>query len=256
MRSSLLTATAAVSLALPLLAACGSDEEMPAEMSSKASATTSAPSEMMSAAAERAGMFEGLNDKSVEGTATIKDGKLMLSGFSSDEGPDLHAYLANGTDEKAVEAGKELGAVAFDEAEQSFDLDGVDADKYSHVVIHCDKAKAVFGAAKLAEEGDMPAAKGEMFEGLNDKSVEGTAAVAGGMVKLAGFSSDEAPDLHLYLANGTDEKAVEAGKELGAVAFDEAEQTFKLDGADAAMYSHLVVHCDKAKAVFSAAKLA
>ena len=150
MRSSLLTATAAVSLALPLLAACGSDEEMPAEMSSKASATTSAPSEMMSAGAERAGMFEGLNDKSVEGTATIKDGKLMLSGFSSDEGPDLHLYLANGTDEKAVEAGKELGAVAFDEAEQTFKLDGADAAMYSHLVVHCDKAKAVFGAAKLA----------------------------------------------------------------------------------------------------------
>lgn len=150
MRSSLLTATAVVSLALPLLAACGSDEEMPAEMSSKASATTSAPSEMMSAGAERAGMFEGLNDKSVEGTAAVAGGMVKLAGFSSDEAPDLHLYLANGTDEKAVEAGKELGAVAFDEAEQTFKLDGADAAMYSHLVVHCDKAKAVFGAAKLA----------------------------------------------------------------------------------------------------------
>ncbi|MGF0117925.1 DM13 domain-containing protein [Promicromonospora sp. Marseille-Q5078] len=95
------------------------------------------------------GSFAGLNDKSVEGTVTVEGDTVTLSGFSSDEGPDLHLYLANGSDEAAVAAGTELGTVAYDEAEQTFTLDGVDAAEFTDVVVHCDKAKAVFGAATL-----------------------------------------------------------------------------------------------------------
>ena len=95
------------------------------------------------------GSFAGLNDKTVEGTVAVEDGTVTLSGFSSDEGPDLHLYLAKGTDEAAVEAGTELGDVAYDEASQTFSLEGVDVEGYTDVVVHCDKAKAVFGAATL-----------------------------------------------------------------------------------------------------------
>ncbi len=95
-------------------------------------------------------MFAGLNGKKVTGTAQVSGSGVTLSGFSSDEGPDLHVYLTNGTDEAAVSAGKQLGAVKFDKKSQTFALNGVDASGYTTVVIHCDKAKAVFGAAKLS----------------------------------------------------------------------------------------------------------
>lgn len=96
------------------------------------------------------GTFSGANDKAVSGTVTIEGDQLTLSGFSSDEGPDLHLYLANGSDEAAVADGMVLGTVAWDEASQTFTLDGVDPAGFTTVVVHCDKAKAVFGAAELA----------------------------------------------------------------------------------------------------------
>lgn len=96
------------------------------------------------------GTFAGLNDKNVGGTVTVEGNTVTLAGFSSDEGPDLHLYLANGSDEAAVTAGVELGTVAFDEAAQTFTVEsGVDVADYTDVVVHCDKAKAVFGAAEL-----------------------------------------------------------------------------------------------------------
>lgn len=99
---------------------------------------------------EMTGMFMGMNDKMVSGEVTISGDTLMLSKFSSDEGPDLHLYLTDGTDEAAVAAGMEIGEVAFDQASQTFKLEGVDTGKYKNVVVHCDKAKAVFGAATLS----------------------------------------------------------------------------------------------------------
>jgi ABC-type oligopeptide transport system substrate-binding subunit len=98
----------------------------------------------------RTGTFEGLNDKHVWGTVKVAGGKVALSDFSSDAGPDLHVYLTNGTNESAVNAGKQLGNVAFDKPSQTFSIGGVDASKYNTVVIHCDKAKAGFGAAALS----------------------------------------------------------------------------------------------------------
>ncbi|UEJ82011.1 DM13 domain-containing protein [Brachybacterium halotolerans subsp. kimchii] len=96
------------------------------------------------------GTFAGANGKSVAGKVSIEDGKLMLTGFSSDQGPDLHLYLAEGDDEDAVDSGMELGDVAYDSAEQTFSVEGVDLSQYDHVVVHCDKAKAVFGSAALS----------------------------------------------------------------------------------------------------------
>lgn len=97
------------------------------------------------------GAFAGLNGKKVAGTATVADGKVVLAGFSSDDGPDLHIYLSGGTDESAVTAGKEIGKIVFNQASQTFTIpSGVDPSSFKDVVIHCDKAKAVFGAAPLA----------------------------------------------------------------------------------------------------------
>src|SRR5271155_5883898 len=144
MRSMALKGAAVITMALSL-AACGSSKE--ASSGPAMSQTTSAMSQ--SAASTRTGTFAGANDKHVAGTVAVTGSQIVLSGFSSDAGPDLHIYLTNGADENAVAAGKELGSIAFDKASQTFSTNGVDASSYTTVVIHCDKAKAVFGAAAL-----------------------------------------------------------------------------------------------------------
>lgn len=155
-----MTLTGAVLIALTIsLAGCSqpgaSDEQMSDSSMSQSPMSESPMSESPDESSEMAavslsGDFEGLNDKTVAGTVSIEDDQLKLSGFSSDEGPDLHLYLTNGTDEAAVEAGVRIDAVAWDQESQTFTLDGVDAAQYTDVVIHCDKAKAVFGAAALS----------------------------------------------------------------------------------------------------------
>ena len=153
----------AVLVATAALGACSSqthNAQSTAAMSSSAAptamqATSTAMPAMSSAmpampAAARTGMFQGQGEKHVAGTVRVTGAQLELSNFSSDAGPDLHLYLANGTDESAVAAGKELGRVAFDQATQSFSLSGIDASQYHTVVINCDKAKSVFGSATLA----------------------------------------------------------------------------------------------------------
>ncbi len=96
------------------------------------------------------GTFAGLNGKKVSGTVTVSDMSVTLSGYSSDQGPDLHIYLTKGTDEASVSQGAELAPVSYNTASQTFNLNGVNASGYTYVVIHCDKAKAVFGAAPLS----------------------------------------------------------------------------------------------------------
>ena len=141
-------------LALGLtLAGCSSTPAASSPSADSMSSSSAMPSESPMSTADhmsKTGTFMGLNGKSVKGTVTISGSDLKLTGFSSDEGPDLHIYLTNGTDEAAVAAGKQIDPVAFDKDSQSFMLNGVDASMYTNVVIHCDKAKAVFGAAALS----------------------------------------------------------------------------------------------------------
>lgn len=146
------------------LTACGSSDgggsaasSTPSKMSSDKAMSSSAPmssgmssGKSMMADAMGHGTFKGLNGKHVAGKVTVEGHTVKLSGFSSDEGPDLHLYLANGTDEAAVGKGKELGKVSFDKATQTFDLRDVQASGFTDLVVHCDKAKAVFGAAALS----------------------------------------------------------------------------------------------------------
>lgn len=96
------------------------------------------------------GTFAGLNGKQVSGTVTVTGSQITLSGFSSDQGPDLHIYLAKGTDESTVTQGDNLAPVSYNTASQTFSLNGVDPSGFTYVVIHCDKAKAAFGAAPLS----------------------------------------------------------------------------------------------------------
>lgn len=142
-----IAAAAAAAFALTLTA-CGANEMKSAGPSSPASsAMTSAMSTASSAA--RMGAFTGLNGKHVGGTATVTGSNLEFTNFSSDEGPDLHVYLTKGSTESDVAAGTQIASIKFDQATQSFPLSGIDTMGYTTVVIHCDKAKAVFGAASL-----------------------------------------------------------------------------------------------------------
>ncbi|MGN6723191.1 MAG: DM13 domain-containing protein [Marmoricola sp.] len=146
----LLVGTVAAFAAAGTLTACGSSSTSP----STAPATASSPASTTTgttAMATRTGTFSGLNGKKVAGHVTVHGSTLTLTGYSSDQGPDLHVYLANGTSESAVSAGVQISKVASDQMSQTFTLpSGVNAAMYSHVVIHCDKAKAVFGAATLS----------------------------------------------------------------------------------------------------------
>ena len=144
---------AVLALGLTLAGCSSTPAASPSSSSDVMSTTSSSPmptSSEMSSDMAKTGTFMGLNGKNVKGTVTISGSDLTLTGFSSDEGPDLHVYLTNGTDEAAVAAGKQIDPVAFDKDSQMFMLSGVDASMYTDVVIHCDKAKAVFGAAALS----------------------------------------------------------------------------------------------------------
>lgn len=133
-----------------VLTACSSQNDAPATKPATASASAQAEATASTSSSGLTGTFTGLNDKTVAGTVTVSGDTLTLSGFSSDEGPDLHLYFTNGTDEAAVTAGVELGGVDFAKASQTFMLKDVKASGYTNVVVHCDKARAVFGAAKLS----------------------------------------------------------------------------------------------------------
>ncbi|HEX4402957.1 MAG TPA: DM13 domain-containing protein [Galbitalea sp.] len=144
MRTKTLLATGAVALALAAaLAGCSSPSSAPTAGTKAAAATSSV---------KLTGTFAGLNGKKASGNVTITGDTIKLTGFSSDQGPDLHLYLANGTSESETTAGVEIAAVAWNKSTQTFTIpSGVDASKYKDLVEHCDKALAVFGAAPLSK---------------------------------------------------------------------------------------------------------
>ena len=61
------------------------------------------------------GTFTGMGGKNVSGYGHRRRRQAMLSDFHTDEGPDLHVYLTNGTDEAAVMASKQISAIDPDQ---------------------------------------------------------------------------------------------------------------------------------------------
>ncbi|MGE8205971.1 DM13 domain-containing protein [Heyndrickxia sp. NPDC080065] len=92
------------------------------------------------------GMFMGENGKMVSGTATISNGKLMLSNFKTEKGPDLHVYLTKDGD---IASGKSIAKIDLENTDQTFSLNGIDTTGYNKIVIYCNKAHVIFGSAKL-----------------------------------------------------------------------------------------------------------
>lgn len=124
----------------------------PAQNNAAAKPAATVAASPATAAVKLSGTFAGANGKAAAGNVTITGNQVVLAGYSTDEGPDLHLYLTNGTTEADVAAGVRISAVSFNTASQTFTLPaGVDASKYTNVVVHCDKAKAVFAAAGLSK---------------------------------------------------------------------------------------------------------
>lgn len=98
------------------------------------------------------------------GRATIyksADGKeyLRLTDFSTSNGPDVHAVLAQSGDQSLNEDivkgsldSVELGSLKGNQGDQNYDVPAsTDLRKYNVVVIYCERFHAVFGVADLEQ---------------------------------------------------------------------------------------------------------
>jgi hypothetical protein len=97
------------------------------------------------------------------GRATIyktPDGKqeyVRLTDFVTSNGPDVHVLLARSDDQSLTQEivkgqldSVELGPLKGNQGDQNYDLPAsVDLQKYSAIVIFCERFHAVFGVAKL-----------------------------------------------------------------------------------------------------------
>jgi hypothetical protein len=92
------------------------------------------------------------------GTATLvrlADGGrvLTLTGFATDNGPDLRLYLATGDPRGGGELGRyvDLGALKGNRGDQQYRVPGeVDTGRYATVVIWCRAFSVPFTSARLA----------------------------------------------------------------------------------------------------------
>ena len=199
------------------------------------------------------GEFKGGEKTKVLGIARVTANELTLANFSTDEGPDLHAYLTKDGD---IKSGVDLGKIDQKAKLQSLKLKDVDPSKYNTVTIYCNEAHATFGEAKLMKLSELKADAAKMRAGEfmteKDHMVKGKLKVEGNQLSLMGFSSDKGPDLHAIL---TKDGNLETGVDLGAVDAEKAEQTFDLNGQKADDYNKLVIYCVEAHAVFGSAEL-
>ena len=83
---------------------------------------------------------------------------LRLTDFSTSNGPDVHVLLARGDENLHQEIVKgqlesvELGSLKGNQGNQDYDVaSSVDLNKYSAVVIYCERFHAIFGVAKLEQ---------------------------------------------------------------------------------------------------------
>lgn len=134
-----------VLLALPtiLMAACGNQADKMEEKMSSSSSVVDQKNDSNNREFSAAGNFSSEKNHSVKGDIKIEGGKLMLSNFSTDEGPDLYVYLAKG---KNIDDAKQIAKIDLTSENQSFELNNVDAENYDTVLIYCNKAHELFGS--------------------------------------------------------------------------------------------------------------
>lgn len=251
------TKTLLVSVALGttlVLGACGNSDSSNSNDKMDTKTEMSSKQDKMMKANEKVmlqGSFAGVGQHKVSGMATIKDNKLVLSNFVTDEGPDLHVYLVKGDD---VKNGVEVSAIDLKDKTQTFDVSDKDLTKYDNVVIYCEKAHETFGQAPVSEDmGDtaMTMMTGA-FAGVGTHNVSGMATIDGSTLKLTNFKTDEGPDLHVYLTKDGD---ISTGMEIDAIDLKAAEQSFDLKDADTSAYNTVVIYCKKAHEAFGQAML-
>lgn len=239
------------------LGACGEASSSSSDSKTKENKVTmSDKKEMLMEANEKVdlmGTLTGAGSHKVSGNVTIKDNKLMLSDFVTDEGPDLHVYLVKGNN---VADGVEVSKVDLKAKTQSFDVSDKDLSKYDHVLIYCEKAHEEFGEATLMDAADESAMATSMvtgmFSGAGSHKVSGNAMIKDNKLMLTDFVTDEGPDLYVYLTKDGD---VESGKELAKIDLNAKEQTFSLDNINTADYNTVVIYCKKAHETFGQAML-
>ena len=199
------------------------------------------------------GQLMGQGKHKVMGMAKVTAKEVVLTGFSSDEAPDLNAYLTKDGD---VEHGLKLGKVDAKGAIQGYKLDKVDLSQYNTLTIHCDQVNETFGSAMLTKfsDGAMDQAMKRMGElmGANGKMVMGSVSIEKNQLKLSNFKSDKAPDLHVLLSK---DGKLETAVEVGAVDSDMMEQSYDLNGLKADGYNKVFIYCVEAHEVFGQADL-
>lgn len=199
------------------------------------------------------GEFMGEGDHKVMGKVKVSMKDVVLSDFTTDEGPDLHVYLTKDGD---VENGMKLGAVDLEKKVQGFKLENVDLSMYNTVTIYCDEAHATFGNAMLMKHSEAKPAEamkkmGE-FMGEGDHKVMGKVALEGNKLALSEFKSDEGPDLHVFLTKDGD---INTGVEVGAVDLMTMDKEYMLNGLNPDDYNTVTIYCVEAHAVFGSASL-
>lgn len=120
-------------------------------------ASNAAPSDPPSAVTpvSYAGTFVGVGDGIHDAggsayTIPVGDGSsvLRLEDFYSTNGPGLRVYLA--TDTKATEY-VSLGDLKANRGNQNYEIpEGLDLEKYDHVLIWCEPFSVLFGSAELS----------------------------------------------------------------------------------------------------------
>lgn len=122
--------------------------------SSSSSASPSDPQGMMTPASY-AGTFVGVGDGIHDAggsayTIPLEDGSsvLRLEDFYSTNGPGLRVYLATDTDATDY---RSLGDLKANRGNQNYEIpEGIDLEKYNHVLIWCEPFSVLFGSAELS----------------------------------------------------------------------------------------------------------
>ena len=199
------------------------------------------------------GQLMGQGKHKVMGMAKVTAKEVVLTGFSSDEAPDLNAYLTKDGD---VEHGLKLGKVDAKGAIQGYKLDKVDLSQYNTLTSHCDQVDETGGSAMVTKfsAGAMDQAMKRMGElmGANGKMVMGSVSIEKNQLKLSNFKSDKAPDLHVLLSK---DGKLETAVEVGAVDSEMMEQSYDLNGLKADGYNKVLIYCVEAHEVFGQADL-
>jgi hypothetical protein len=88
---------------------------------------------------------------------TLEDGQRVarLENLDTSNGPDLYVYLtankAAGPEDKFDDEYVSLGRLKGNQGDQNYELpDGVDTERFSTLVIWCDRFNSAFGAADLS----------------------------------------------------------------------------------------------------------